>query len=151
MKRCPICGAPLKDAFSHSPNCHAVCDRKEDTSGLARSFAAITGSGGRSLIVRVLGLIQLFFAVCSCVYVQAPSFKHGTFYQPLNLAFGACGVYCLFTGKFPFLTKIGMTVAGRRLESKTYLLGFLNLIITVITFVGMFVYMAWVEAQGARH
>ena len=119
---------------------------EDDPSGLARSLAAITGSGGRSLIVRVLGLIQLFFVVCVCVYVQAPWFKYGIFYQPLNLAFGACVVYWIFTGRFPFLTRIGMTVAGRRLESGTNRLGFLNLVLTAIAFIGTLVYMGWVGA-----
>ena len=68
------------------------------------------------MIVRVLGLIQLFFAVCGCVYVQKPGFEYGAFYQPLNLAFGASGAYCLFTGRFPFLTRIVVTVARRRFE-----------------------------------
>jgi hypothetical protein len=98
-----------------------------------------------------LGLIQLFFAVCCCVYVQAPWFKYGTFYQPLNFAFGACGVYCLFTGRFPFLSRIGMTVAGRSLESRTNRLGFLNLILTAIAFIGTLVYMGWVGAQSSGH
>jgi hypothetical protein len=115
---------------------------------MSRSFAAITGPEGRSLIVRVLGLLQAFFAVCVWKYVQAPWFKYGAFYQPFNLAFGACGIYCLFTGRFPFLESIGMTVTGRGLESGTNRLGFLNLILTTIVFIGMFVYMGWVGSQG---
>jgi hypothetical protein len=61
---------------------------------------------------------------------------------------GACGVYCLFTGRFPFLARIGMTVAGRKLESGTNRLGFLNLILTAIAFIGTLVYMGCLEAQG---
>jgi hypothetical protein len=151
MKYCPACGAPLEGAFNRCPNCQADNDRREDRSGLAASFAAITGSGGRSLVVRVLGLIQLFFAVCCCVYVQAPWFKYGAFYQPLNLAFGACGVCCLFTGRFPFLARIGMPLAGRSLEAGTNRLGFLNLIVTAIAFIGTLVYMGWVGSQRPGH
>ena len=143
--------APLEEAFDRCPNCQADNDRREDPSALARSFAAVTGFGGRSLIVRVLGLIQLFFAACTSVYVQAPWFKHGIFYQPLNLAFGACGAYCLFTGRFPFLTRIGMTVACRSLESGGHRLGFLNLILTAIAFIGTLVFMGWIGAQGSGH
>jgi hypothetical protein len=98
-----------------------------------------------------LGLIQLFFAVSIIVYVHAPWFKYGIFYQPLNLAVGACGVHCLLTGRFPFLTRIGMTLAGRRLESGTNRLGFLNLILTAVTFIGALVYMGWVGAHGPGH
>jgi hypothetical protein len=71
--------------------------------------------------------------------------------QPFNLAFGVCGLYCLFIGRFPFLESIGLTVTRRRLESGTNRLGFLNLILTTIVFLGMFVYMGWVGSQGPFH
>jgi hypothetical protein len=94
-----------------------------------------------------LGLTQLFFAVCLCNYLLAPWIKNGTPYQPLNLAFGACGAYCVFTGRFPFLARIGMAVAGQKLESRTDRLGFLNLFLTAIAFIGALVYMGWVGSQ----
>jgi hypothetical protein len=97
--------------------------------------------------VRVLGLTQLFFAVSVCYYLLAPWVKNGIFYQPLNLAFGACGAYCLFTGRFPFLARIGMTVGGRKLESGTNQLGFLNLCLAAIAFIGTLIYMGWVGSQ----
>jgi hypothetical protein len=151
MKNCAVGGASLEGAFNRCPNCQADDDRRDYRSGMAASFAAIAGPGGRSLIVRVLGLMQLFFAVCSIVYVQAPWFKHGAIYQPLNLAFAACGLYCLFTGRFPFLTRIGMTIAGRRLEAGTNRLGFLNLILTAIAFIGTLVYAGWVGSHSPVH
>jgi hypothetical protein len=81
----------------------------------------------------------------------SPTTEYGAFHQPFNLALGACGLYCLFTGRFPFLERIGMIVTGRRLESGTNRLGFLNLILTTIVFIGMFVYMGWVGSQAPFH
>ncbi len=113
------------------------------------SFAAITGIGGRSLIVRLLGLIQVFFAVSLSYYLLvAPWIKNGPPYVPVNLAFGACGAFCVFTGRFPFLARIGMAFPGRKLEPGTNQLGFLNLFLTVIAFIGALAYMEWVESQN---
>jgi hypothetical protein len=44
-----------------------------------------------------------------------------------------------------------MTVAGRSFESRSNRLGFLNLILTAIAFMGTLVYMGWVGSQRPGH